>query len=129
MTLIHARQKARLLKALAKTLDSTCTVYRAPRVDDGQGGATQDYQPSHTLPCRVADISAPSASIGAQVGGQPVGLVQKLLCFAPGADVQWDDLLVVNGQTYRYVDVSNENTEEVWLRVLVERREAGAIVL
>lgn len=129
MTLIRVRRKSWLVHKLKQTLDSTCTVYRAPRVDDGQGGATQDYQPSHALPCRVADLNASSASIGAQVGGQPVGLVQKLLCFAPGADVQWDDLLVVNGQTYRYVDVSNENTEEVWLRVLVERREAGAIVL
>lgn len=123
MALFTRRAIAGMAKFFAdQAFDSTCTVLRAPRVDDGQAGATQDRVAVNTLDCLVGDGSVPTSMSVAQ---QPVGRNQKILCFPLNSDVQWDDWLQVNGSTYSVIDFLNQDTFEVWLRVLCERMEAG----
>jgi hypothetical protein len=118
-TLIAAVQSHAQTRA-ALALTDTCTVQRASRASDGEGGSTVTY-PAHlsNVPC---SIGAPGGDDEALIGEGVRSVVSYIVRVAVGTDVGADDRIVIGTETYEVV-AALDRTYEAVLRLAVKEVE------
>lgn len=105
----------------APSLIETCTVLRAARVSDGEGGSTTTYPTYLTnVPCAVSLLG--SAAEESVVGEAVRAVAQYVVRVPVGTDVGSDDRVVVGTHTYEVVEAL-ERTYDAVLRLAC--REVG----
>lgn len=103
--------------------DTPCIIQHSVREPDGQSGYTETFPDAKTVLVLVADNGLPRAQ---QVAQQTTARTEMLVCFEIGEDVRRTDRLSIKGQSYQVIDLPSPTSNDVYLRVVVQRREAGA---
>jgi len=103
--------------------DTPCTIQHSVRVPDGQSGYTETFPDAKTVLVLVADNGLPRPQVIAQ---QTTARTELLICFELGEDVRRTDRLMLYGQSYQVIDLRSPVSNDVFLRVVAQRREAGA---
>lgn len=98
----------------AQALTDTCTILRASRASDGEGGYTTTY-PTHlsNVPC---SIGQPGGEDEAVIGEGVRSVVSYVVRVAVGTDIGADDRIVIGTATYEVV-AALDRTHEAVLRL------------
>ena len=107
--------------AVEDLLDSMAEVQRKQHESDGQGGHTIDYEIVATAACRVGSMSARDLAIA----GQKQAVVTHPIYFAPAADVQVGDRLVIEGRTFEVRVPNQAGPSHPYTKVLAEEYQLG----
>lgn len=123
MALISDCEMNALSSFFGQFRDTPCTIQHSVREPDGQSGSTETFPDAKTVLVLIVDNGLPRAQ---QVAQQTTARTEKLICFEVGEDVRRTDRLSVKGQSYQVVDILIPSSNDVYLRVVAQRREAGA---
>jgi polysaccharide deacetylase 2 family uncharacterized protein YibQ len=92
--------------------NETCTIRRVPLVTDGMGGHTEQVADVATVACRV-DLIAPYSQAAQdlrEIADRVQDQVIRLVNLPHDADARVEDLLVIDGVTYKVSRI----LEEAW---------------
>lgn len=99
-------------------LTDSCAILRYARVDDGQGGFTETWVTSNTVPCLV---SGQPALRQFQMAQQDVAKGIQSLLLPRNTDIRIRDRVQVNGlQVSQVIDVAGPTTLEVLRRATIQ---------
>jgi len=102
---------------------TTCTVRRRNLVSDGRGGWTEGTPTDTETICRIAPFGHRSAVSDALVGAQLSELTPFMISLPHDTDVQADDVILIDGETFAVQGLMNDHTHMTAVRAIATRME------